>query len=122
MCEQRGAEGRQAFDRFVQKPVCPGGKRPHAALFGARGAQDYRRSRAGEDQIADQPFAFAIGQTKIDDHHIGAIDAQMRALETGRMMLRATNTGMTAVIAADGRVDKFNKKLAKAEAAKAEKK
>ena len=30
--------------------------------------------------------------------------AQMRALETGRMMLRATNTGMTAVIAADGRI------------------
>lgn len=30
--------------------------------------------------------------------------AQMRALESGRMMLRATNTGMTAIIAADGRV------------------
>ncbi|SDI41176.1 apolipoprotein N-acyltransferase [Propionivibrio dicarboxylicus] len=30
--------------------------------------------------------------------------ARMRALETGRMMLRATNTGMTAIIAADGRV------------------
>ena len=30
--------------------------------------------------------------------------AQMRALETGRMMLRATNTGMTAVIATDGQV------------------
>lgn len=30
--------------------------------------------------------------------------SQMRALETGRPMLRATNTGMTAVIAADGRV------------------
>jgi apolipoprotein N-acyltransferase len=30
--------------------------------------------------------------------------AQMRALETGRMMLRATNTGMTAIIAPDGRV------------------
>jgi len=28
----------------------------------------------------------------------------MRALESGRMMLRATNTGMTAIIAADGRV------------------
>lgn len=31
--------------------------------------------------------------------------AQMRALETGRPMLRATNTGMTAVIDAGGRVE-----------------
>jgi len=30
--------------------------------------------------------------------------AQMRALETGRTMLRATNTGITAAIAPDGRV------------------
>ncbi|MQY52701.1 apolipoprotein N-acyltransferase [Rhodocyclus gracilis] len=30
--------------------------------------------------------------------------AQMRALESGRMMLRATNTGMTAIVGADGRV------------------
>ena len=30
--------------------------------------------------------------------------SRMRALETGRMMLRATNTGMTAVISADGEV------------------
>jgi apolipoprotein N-acyltransferase len=30
--------------------------------------------------------------------------AQMRALETGRMMLRATNTGMTAIVGVDGRV------------------
>ena len=30
--------------------------------------------------------------------------AQTRALETGRMMLRSTNTGMTAIIAPDGRV------------------
>jgi apolipoprotein N-acyltransferase len=30
--------------------------------------------------------------------------AQMRALETGRPMLRATNTGMTAILDADGRV------------------
>lgn len=30
--------------------------------------------------------------------------AQMRALETGRMMLRATNTGVTSVIGSDGRV------------------
>jgi apolipoprotein N-acyltransferase len=31
--------------------------------------------------------------------------SQMRALESGRPMLRATNTGVTAVIAADGRVE-----------------
>jgi apolipoprotein N-acyltransferase len=30
--------------------------------------------------------------------------AQLRALESGRMMLRSTNTGMTAIIAADGQV------------------
>jgi apolipoprotein N-acyltransferase len=30
--------------------------------------------------------------------------ARIRALETGRMMLRATNTGMTAIIDADGQV------------------
>nr|WP_291987667.1 apolipoprotein N-acyltransferase [Candidatus Accumulibacter sp. ACC007] len=30
--------------------------------------------------------------------------AQMRALESGRMMLRATNTGMTAIVDVDGRV------------------
>jgi apolipoprotein N-acyltransferase len=31
--------------------------------------------------------------------------AQMRALETGRYMLRATNTGVTAVIAPNGHVE-----------------
>jgi len=30
--------------------------------------------------------------------------ARMRALESGRMMLRATNTGMTAIVGADGNV------------------
>ncbi|OGS81143.1 MAG: apolipoprotein N-acyltransferase, partial [Gallionellales bacterium GWA2_59_43] len=30
--------------------------------------------------------------------------SRMRALETGRMMLRATNTGVTSIIGADGRV------------------
>jgi apolipoprotein N-acyltransferase len=32
--------------------------------------------------------------------------AQMRALETGRVMLRATNTGMTAIVGPNGRVDR----------------
>lgn len=31
--------------------------------------------------------------------------AQMRALETGRPMLRATNTGMTAIIGSDGHIE-----------------
>ncbi|MBY0576332.1 MAG: apolipoprotein N-acyltransferase, partial [Gallionellaceae bacterium] len=30
--------------------------------------------------------------------------SQMRALETGRMMLRATNTGVSSVIGRDGRI------------------
>jgi len=30
--------------------------------------------------------------------------SQLRALETGRMMLRATNTGVTSIIGADGRI------------------
>ena len=30
--------------------------------------------------------------------------SQMRALETGRMMLRATNTGVTSIIGRDGRI------------------
>jgi apolipoprotein N-acyltransferase len=30
--------------------------------------------------------------------------SQMRALEAGRMMLRATNTGVTSVIGTDGKV------------------
>jgi apolipoprotein N-acyltransferase len=30
--------------------------------------------------------------------------SQLRALETGRMMLRATNTGVTSIIGVDGRV------------------
>ncbi len=33
--------------------------------------------------------------------------SQMRALETGRMMLRATNTGVTSVIGRDGRIVKM---------------
>ncbi len=40
--------------------------------------------------------------------------AQMRALETGRMMLRATNTGMTAIIAADGQVQSVLKPFTRA--------
>jgi apolipoprotein N-acyltransferase len=40
--------------------------------------------------------------------------AQTRALETGRMMLRATNTGMTAIVGADGRVQAVLKPFTRA--------
>lgn len=40
--------------------------------------------------------------------------AQLRALETGRMMLRATNTGMTAIVGADGRVQSALKPFTRA--------
>jgi apolipoprotein N-acyltransferase len=30
--------------------------------------------------------------------------SQMRAIESGRMMLRVTNTGVTSIIGADGRI------------------
>ena len=40
--------------------------------------------------------------------------SQMRALETGRYMLRATNTGVTAVIAPDGRVEASAPEFARA--------
>ena len=40
--------------------------------------------------------------------------AQTRALETGRMMLRATNTGMTAIIGTDGRLHSVLKPFTRA--------
>ena len=40
--------------------------------------------------------------------------AQTRALETGRMMLRATNTGMTAIIGPDGRLHRVLKPFTRA--------
>lgn len=43
-----------------------------------------------------------FGQSLAQPQHLQI--AQMRALETGRPMLRATNTGMTAVVGPDGRV------------------
>ncbi|MCX8086333.1 MAG: apolipoprotein N-acyltransferase [Rhodocyclaceae bacterium] len=43
-----------------------------------------------------------FGRSLAQDQHLQI--ARLRALETGRMMLRATNTGMTAAIAPDGRV------------------
>jgi len=65
----------------------------------------------GEELLAALPEASLLinlsntawfGRSLAQAQHLQA--ARLRALETGRPMLRATNTGMTAAIAADGRI------------------
>jgi len=65
----------------------------------------------GEEIIRQLPQATLLVNVT-NDAWYGETDAavqhnqmsQMRALETGRMMLRATNTGVTSIIGPDGRV------------------
>ncbi|HWU84912.1 MAG TPA: apolipoprotein N-acyltransferase, partial [Rhodocyclaceae bacterium] len=65
----------------------------------------------GEELIQDLPQASLLvnlsntawfGHSLAQPQHLQI--AQMRAMETGRMILRATNTGMTAAVAPDGSV------------------
>ncbi len=65
----------------------------------------------GEELIRDVPQSSLLinlsntawfGDSLAQPQHLQI--AQMRALETGRMMLRSTNTGMTAAISTDGTV------------------
>lgn len=65
----------------------------------------------GEELLAALPAATLLvnmsntawfGDSLAQPQHLQI--AQLRAIETGRMMLRATNTGMTAMVAADGTV------------------
>jgi apolipoprotein N-acyltransferase len=65
----------------------------------------------GEEIIAALPAATILvnasntawfGRSLAQPQHLAI--ARLRAIETGRPMLRATNTGMTAAIGADGRV------------------
>ncbi|MGC2049506.1 MAG: apolipoprotein N-acyltransferase [Gallionella sp.] len=65
----------------------------------------------GEEVIRHLPQASVLLNLTNDawygDSHAAAQHnqiAQMRALETGRMMLRATNTGVTSIIGTDGKV------------------
>ena len=68
----------------------------------------------GEEIIRAVPQATLLLNTS-NDAWYGDSDAaiqhnqisQMRALESGRMMLRATNTGVTSVIGSDGRIQKM---------------
>lgn len=65
----------------------------------------------GEELIRDVPQSTLLinlsntawfGDSLAQPQHLQI--AQMRAMESGRMMLRATNTGMTAALGTDGRV------------------
>ena len=65
----------------------------------------------GEEIIRALPEATLLVNVSNDawygDSHAAAQHnqmSQMRALETGRMMLRATNTGVTSIIGTDGRI------------------
>jgi apolipoprotein N-acyltransferase len=80
----------------------------------------------GEEAIRDLPeAAFLVNVTNdawfgdsIEPHQHMQV-AQMRALETGRYLLRATNTGVTAIVAPDGMIVKkaplFKKTVLKGE-------
>jgi apolipoprotein N-acyltransferase len=65
----------------------------------------------GEEMIRQLPAATLLANVSNDAWFGNSIApqqhlqiAQMRALETGRYMLRATNTGMTAIVDNHGRV------------------
>src|SRR5260364_272242 len=69
-------------------------------VFGEEIARTLREAPAGILLNATNSAWF--GKALVLDQHLQI--ARMRALETGRRVLRATNTGITAIIGADGRV------------------
>ena len=86
-----------------QPPMALGGQQIavnicYEDLFGAEIA---RRAAAATMQLNLSNLAW-YGDSLAQPQHLQI--ARMRALETGRPMLRSTNTGMTAVIQPDGRV------------------
>jgi apolipoprotein N-acyltransferase len=87
----------------AQRPLAIGGQRVAANIWG--------EDAFGEEIIRQLPEASVLvnvsnlawfGDSLAPWQH--AQMSQMRALETGRMMLRATNTGVTAIIDAKGRM------------------
>jgi len=86
-----------------QPPMALGGQKIavnicYEDLFGA---EISRRAAAATMQLNLSNLAW-YGDSLAQPQHLQI--ARMRALETGRPMLRSTNTGMTAVIQPDGRV------------------
>ncbi|MBY4898891.1 apolipoprotein N-acyltransferase [Cupriavidus sp. AU9028] len=71
-------------------------------LFGEEIARTLRGQSAPANILANVTNLAWFGDTLALDQHLQI--SRMRALETQRPMLRATNTGMTAVVAPDGSV------------------
>lgn len=71
-------------------------------IFGEEIAQTLREQDAPAGILVNSTNLAWFGNTIALDQHLQM--ARMRSIETGRPMLRATNTGTTAVIAANGRV------------------
>jgi apolipoprotein N-acyltransferase len=71
-------------------------------IFGEEIARNIRESDTPAGVLVNSTNLAWFGDTIALDQHLQI--ARMRSLETGRPMLRATNTGMTAAIDANGRV------------------
>ncbi|WP_236105646.1 apolipoprotein N-acyltransferase [Pandoraea fibrosis] len=83
-------------DQRVALDIC------YEDLFGEEIAQALRNMPAPATVLANSTNLAWFGDTIALDQHLQI--ARMRTLETGRPMLRATNTGATAIIDAHGRV------------------
>jgi apolipoprotein N-acyltransferase len=71
-------------------------------IFGEEIAHTLRNQETPAGILVNSTNLAWFGNTIALDQHLQI--ARMRSIETGRPMLRATNTGMTAVIGADGKV------------------
>lgn len=102
-----------ALARIPMSDFAPGAPRqPPLAIAGQQVAVNICYEDAfGEEIIGALPQATLLvnlsnvawfGDSLAPAQHLQI--AQIRAQESGRMMLRATNTGMTAIVGADGRV------------------
>ncbi|WP_246190207.1 apolipoprotein N-acyltransferase [Pandoraea captiosa] len=83
-------------DQRVALDIC------YEDLFGEEIAQALRNMPAPATVLANSTNLAWFGDTVALDQHLQI--ARMRTLETGRPMLRATNTGATAIIDAHGNV------------------
>jgi apolipoprotein N-acyltransferase len=93
--------------QLVQPPMTVAGQRVapnicYEDLFGEEIAASLRHADQPATMLANVTNLAWFGDTIALDQHLQI--SRMRALETGRPMLRATNTGATAVVRPDGSV------------------